>query len=167
MQISDCFFVLFIPCTSSCSNQYKWCLTRRGKRTIKIDPPIDSNPVEISNIIDPSTAIEGESKPSLNADILKRIDPSNVIICEWKPNSKVPPSFLLNPLLESVHICRGCNSIYNDVDFEQTFLDNGSCPLCKTPLDHEAEGEFADTYEAYSDLLKQLRDFASVVPIEF
>lgn len=138
-----------------------------AKELIKIDPPIDSNPVEISNIIDPSTAIEGESKPSLNADILKRIDPSNVILCEWKPNSKVPPSFLLNPLLESVHICRGCNSIFNDVDFEQTFLDNGSCPLCKTPLDHEAEGEFADTYEAYSDLLKQLRDFASVVPIEF
>ena len=66
-----------------------------------------------------------------------------------------------------MYICRGCNSIFNDQDFELTFLENGCCPLCKTPLDHEAEGEFTDTMDSYSDLLKQLRDFASSVPIEF
>ena len=88
-------------------------------------------------------------------------------MCEWKKNAKVPPSYILNPSLESIHKCRGCNSIFNDVDFELTFLENGSCPLCKTPLDHEAEGDFADTMDSYSDLLKQLRDFADAVPIDF
>jgi phage FluMu protein Com len=79
----------------------------------------------------------------------------------------VAPTYLINPTLESVHQCRGCNSLFNDVDFELTFLESGRCPICKTPLDSEGEGEFADTYDSYSDLLRQLRDFAAEIPIHF
>ncbi|OHS98387.1 hypothetical protein TRFO_35234 [Tritrichomonas foetus] len=138
-----------------------------AKALLKTDPPIDAQVADIADIIDPSKAMDGEPSPVLSADNLKRIDPSTVIMCEWKKTAKVPASYILNPQLESVHICRGCNSIFNDIDFELTFLENGSCPLCKTPLDHEAEGEFADTMDSYSDLLKQLRDFSSAVPIDF
>lgn len=138
-----------------------------AKELLKSDPPIDAQIADISDLIDPSHAIDGEERPVLNHDSLRRIDPSIVIMCEWKKNAKVPPSYILNPSLESIHKCRGCNSIFNDVDFELTFLENGSCPLCKTPLDHEAEGDFADTMDSYSDLLKQLRDFADAVPIDF
>ena len=95
-----------------------------------------------------------------------KIDPGMIIIRKWKDKARVEPTFLLNPHFESVHKCHGCNSLFNDVDFEQTFLDDGRCPLCKTPLD-EAEGEFADTMDNFSDLLKQLRDFSENVPIDF
>ncbi|OHS99090.1 hypothetical protein TRFO_34585 [Tritrichomonas foetus] len=139
----------------------------QAKELLKTDPPIDGQVVDIADIIDPSKSVNGEERPVLNGDSLRRVDPSTVIMCEWKKTAKVPPSYILNPTLESIHRCRGCNSIFNDVDFELTFLENGSCPLCKTPLDHEAEGEFADTMDSYSDLLKQLRDFASAVPIDF
>ena len=139
----------------------------KAKELLSTDPPIDGTVVDIADIIDPSKSVNGEERPVLNGESLKRVDPSTVIMCEWKKTAKVPPSYLLNPQLESVHRCRGCNSIFNDIDFELTFLENGSCPLCKTPLDHEAEGEFADTMDSYSDLLKQLRDFASSVPIDF
>lgn len=138
-----------------------------AKTLISQDPPIDGNVMDISEVIDPARAVDGDAKPVLNSDQLKNIDPSAFVTCEWKENSKVPCSFMLNPPLESVHVCRGCNSMFNDVDFERTFLENGACPICKTPLDNEAEGEFADTYDSYSDLLKQLRDFSSAVPIEF
>ena len=138
-----------------------------AKELIEQDPPIDGNVVDISEVIDPSRAVDGEAKPVLNADALKNIDPSAFITLNWKENSKVSSSFILNPDLESVHVCRGCNSIFSDVDFEQTFLENGACPICKTPLDNEGEGEFADTYESYSDTLKELRDFSAEVPIEF
>ena len=140
---------------------------KEAKELIAQDPPIDGNVVDISEVIDPARAVDGEAKPVLNADALKNIDPSAFLTLNWKENSKVSSSFILNPDLESVHICRGCNSIFSDVDFEETFLENGACPICKTPLDNEAEGEFADTYESYSDTLKELRDFSAEVPIEF
>lgn len=138
-----------------------------AKELINQDPPIDGSVLDVGEVIDPSHAVNGEAKPVLNQDALKKIDPSCVITCEWKENSKVPSSFILNPPLDSVHLCRGCNSVFNDVDYEQTFLENGACPICKTPIDGEAEGEYADTYESYSDLLKQLREFSSNVPIYF
>ena len=140
---------------------------KSAKELIQIDPPIENNNLDLSEIIDPSNDLNHNGKVLLNSDNLLKIDPSSIIICKWKENSKVNDSFLLNINFDSLHICRGCNSIFNDIDFEQTFLDNGSCPICKTPLDNEQEGEFADNYESYSDLLKQLRDFASSVPIEF
>ena len=139
----------------------------QAKELLKTDPPMESQSVDISSLIDPSKAVDGDPIPVLTSEQLKKIDPSTILMCQWKKTAKAPASYILNPQLESVHICRGCNSIFNDQDFELTFLENGCCPLCKTPLDHEAEGEFTDTMDSYSDLLKQLRDFASSVPIEF
>ncbi|KAH0786649.1 intraflagellar transport protein [Histomonas meleagridis] len=134
---------------------------------LKSDPPIDGTNVDVGDIIDPSRAVDGEECPVVGADNLKKIEPSSIITCKWKSNAKVKNSYILNPLLESVHRCRGCNSIFNDEDFELTFLENGCCPICKTPLDYETEGEFSDTIDSYSDLLKQLRSFADSVPIDF
>ena len=134
---------------------------------LKSDPPIDGTNVDVRDIIDPSRAVDGEECPVVGAESLRKIEPSSIITCKWKSNAKVKNSYVLNPLLESVHRCRGCNSIFCDEDFELTFLENGCCPICKTPLDHESEGEFSDTLDSYSDLLKQLRGFADSVPIDF
>ena len=139
----------------------------QAKQLLLTDPPIDGAVVDIAQLVDPSRSVDGEVTPVLNADTLKKIDPSTVVINQWKKTAKVPSSYALNHVLESIHKCRGCNSVFNDVDYEQTFLANGCCPLCKTPVDNEGEGEFADTMDSYSDLLKQLRDFSAAVPIEF
>jgi intraflagellar transport protein 122 len=135
------------------------------KDFLKTDPPVEGSLVDVSEIINKQG--NTEELPSLSIEELAKIEPSSIIVSQWKKSSKVPPSYLINPGLESVHQCRGCNSLFNDVDFELTFLETGTCPLCKTPLDVEAEGEFADTVDSYSDLLKQLRDFASEIPIHF
>jgi hypothetical protein len=137
------------------------------KKLLSVDPPIDGTMMDVADLIDRSRTVEGEACPVLTPDRLQKLDPCSLIVCEWKKSANVKASYLLNPLFESVHVCRGCNSTFNDTDFELTFLENGCCPLCKTPLDNEAEGEFADTMESYSDLLKQLRDFSAALPIHF
>jgi hypothetical protein len=135
---------------------------------LKSDPPIDGASVEISDILERGGAVgERQDVPVLNADALKKVEPTSVLVCEWKKAARVLPSYFLNPGLESVNQCRGFNSFFNDLDFELTFLETGRCPICKTPLDTEGEGEFADTYDSYSDLLRQLRDFAAEIPIHF
>ena len=140
---------------------------KQAKELLSVDPPIDGTLLDVSEVLDPSRGVDGEMCPVLNKDTLQRIDPSTVVACEWKEVSKVPTSFILNPQFESVHRCRGCNSIFDDSDYEITFLENGTCPLCKTPLDSERDGEFADMADSYSDLLKTLREFSSSVPIDF
>jgi intraflagellar transport protein 122 len=138
------------------------------KSFVKTDPPVTGAQVDIADLLEHGGGVgEAEDEPVLNADTFRKVEPTSIIICEWKKASKVPPTFLINPSLESVHHCRGCNSLFNDVDFELTFLETGRCPICKTPLDSEGEGEFADTYDSYSDLLRQLRDFAAEIPIHF
>ena len=140
---------------------------QKAKELLSIDPPIDGTVLDVSEILDRSHAVDGETCPVLTKDSLQRIDPSTVVVCEWKEISKVPTSFMINPTFESVHRCRGCNSIFDDQDFELTFLEDGTCPLCKTPLDNERDNEFTDAADSYSDLLKTLREFSSSVPIDF
>jgi len=134
---------------------------------VREDPPIDANPIEISDIVDPSKSMNRAAKPVLNGDTLRLVDPGSALVMEWKKTSNVQPQIMLNPQLESIHQCRGCNSLFSDIDFEQTFLEGGACPLCRTPLDLEAENELSEQNESYSDLLRKLREFATNVPIEF
>jgi hypothetical protein len=135
---------------------------------VKSDPPVEKTPTDLAELLEHGGTVgENEDVPVLGKDALAKVEPTAVIICEWKKASKVPPSYFINPGLESVHQCKGCNSFFNDPDFELTFLETGRCPICKTPLDGEGEGEFADTYDSYSDLLRQLRDFAADIPIHF
>jgi intraflagellar transport protein 122 len=135
---------------------------------LKSDPPVEGASVDIADLLEHGGAVgESEEVPVLKAEALRKVEPTSIVIAEWKKASKVSPSYYINPGLESVHQCRGCNSLFNDVDFELTFLETGRCPICKTPLDTEGEGDFADTYDSYSELLRQLRDFAADIPIHF
>jgi intraflagellar transport protein 122 len=138
------------------------------KHFLKTDPPVEGPDIDIADLLERGVGVDAnDGMPVLTPDTFRKIEPTSIIICEWKKASKVPPTYLINPSLESVHHCLGCNSLFDDVDFELTFLETGRCPICKTPLDSEGEGEFADTYDSYSDLLRQLRDFATEIPIHF
>jgi hypothetical protein len=36
--------------------------------------------------------------------------------------------------MESIHLCSGCNSLFNDVDFELTCPEIRRCPICETAV---------------------------------
>ncbi|OHT08971.1 hypothetical protein TRFO_22306 [Tritrichomonas foetus] len=103
-------------------------------------------------------------KDVVNADYMKATAAEYFIVQQLKEKAGVAMQFWFNGNQESVRVCRCCGAMFNEVDYENSTIEQEFCPICYSRQTDNAKQLNLDVQ---SDILEMLRTFEEESPVSF